>query len=257
MAVTADFSYTTEARLPSAPLPPTRISVGSTARRSASWRWLALVTIVLAACSATTVTSDPGEADGGAPPQDASVERDSSTRPPPADAAVAGSCDRYCALVEASCPGTFAQYESTEQCLRVCAALPAGNLGDRSGNSVGCRQSYAGNVSRTDPAKYCAVAGPFGGSVCGERCDSYCALALSACPGSPWASLPTCISACTNLRYEDGGADAGEGIFGPMTGDTLNCRTRHLLEAFANTSECASLASGGVCTAPTAAPNDR
>ena len=141
--------------------------------------------------------------------------------------------------------------------MRVCAALPAGNLGDRSGNSVGCRQSYAGNVAKTDPAKYCAVAGPFGGSVCGERCDSYCALALSACPGAPWSSLPACISACTNLRYEDGGADAGEGIFGPMTGDTLNCRTRHLLEAFTNTSECESLASGGVCTAPTAAPNDR
>lgn len=179
-------------------------------------------------------------------------------KPPPGqDAAAASiSCDRYCEMVEASCPGTFAQYENRTQCSRACQALPAGSAGDRAGNTVACRQTYAGNVSKTDPAKYCAVAGPFGGGVCGERCDAYCTLALSACPSGPWGSLPACISACTNLRYEDGG-DAGEGIFGPTTGDTLNCRTRHLLAAFADPNECETLASGGVCTTNTAAPNDR
>lgn len=220
-------------------------------------RLLASATLALAACSTSVATTSLDDDDAGATTADASADGGTFNRPPLADAAASGSCDRYCEMVEASCPGTFAQYESATQCLRVCAALPTGTLGDRSSNTVACRQAYAGNVSKTDPAKYCAVAGPFGGGVCGERCDAYCALALAACPGGPWTSLPACISACTNLRYEDGGADAGEGIFGPTTGDTLNCRTRHLLAAFADPTECETLASGGVCTTNAASPNDR
>ena len=183
--------------------------------------------------------------------RDGSVFDGTVTPPPPPQDASPASCTKYCELTLASCTGAFAQYTDLPQCVAVCETLPLGLLDDRTGNTIGCRQAYAGNVAKTDPARFCPVAGPFGGGVCGERCDAFCAIALAICPKTPWATPPACVSACTNLSYVDAGSDAGgEGLAGPTTGDTLNCRTRRLLEAISVPEQCEELGSSGACSAP-------
>ncbi len=208
---------------------------------------------VVAACAdsrgPSPTPNDPS--DTGAVP-DASTTSDSRLPPPPplVDAGPnAADCLAYCTKVTDSCTGAYAQYASVEQCLAVCDTLPRGSTGERTGNSVACRTSYAGNVAKTDPAGYCAVAGPFGGGLCGERCDAFCAIALGVCSRTAWETVPACVSACTNLRYVEQGADSGEGLAGPMTGDTLNCRSRRLLEALTVPEQCDELGPGGACAA--------
>lgn len=209
--------------------------------------------LVAAACAdARNPTPDPRDSNGGGQVPDGSVTADDRPNvPPPAiDGAPSGAdCLAYCTKVTDSCTGAYAQYTSVEQCLAVCDTLPRGTTGERSGNSVACRTSYAGNVARTDPAGYCAVAGPFGGGVCGERCDAFCAIALGVCTRTAWETVPSCVSACTNLKYVEQGAEAGEGLAGPMTGDTLNCRSRRLLEALSVPEQCDELGPGGACAA--------
>jgi len=215
------------------------------------------VSAFLYACSSDTaatvdpVTSDAAARDGAA------VEGAPPPPPRPSDAGPAGDCARYCSLVSTSCTDSFAQYADTEQCMAVCESLPAGVAGDLQGNTVACRQSYAGNVAKTDPATYCVAAGPFGGGVCGERCDAFCRLASAICPAAPWESVPACVTECTNLRFADTGSDAGEGLNGPMSGDTLNCRTRRLLEALAVPEQCNEIGKGGACTDGKATPPPR
>lgn len=205
------------------------------------------------ACS-TTSTGNGFPSDGGTS-RDGSVFDGNVPPPPPRQDASPGSCTKYCELTLASCTGAFAQYTDLPQCVAVCETLPTGLLGDLTGNTVGCRQTYAGNVAKTDPARYCPVAGPFGGGLCGERCDAFCAIALAICPKTPWASPPACVSACTNLSYVDAGSDSGgEGLAGPTTGDTLNCRTRRLLEAISVPEQCDELGAGGACSGAIPAP---
>ena len=202
---------------------------------------------VLYACAASEPPSSYAGDGGGNMRDGAAVDGPPLIPPRPSDAGPAGDCARYCSLVSESCTGSFAQYTDTAQCMAVCGALPAGIAGDREGNTVACRQTYAGNVAKTDPTTYCPAAGPFGGGVCGERCDAFCGLAFAICPRAPWESTPACVTACTNLRFTETGDDSGEGLAGPMFGDTLNCRTRRLLEALAVPEECNEIGKGGAC----------
>lgn len=240
-----------------------RLSRLPSARASAFPRALALLVAsgasaaALYACSSVTAQREVDDTNDASSSREGSVEGSPPPQPRPVDAAPGGDCDRYCALVSASCTGEFAQYTDTAQCMAVCETLPAGAAGDREGNSVACRQSYAGNVAKTDPALFCAAAGPFGGGVCGERCDAFCALAFAVCAVRPWPSPAACVSECSNVRFSDAGPDAGEGLNGPMSGDTLNCRTRRLLEALSVPEECNEIGPGGACTdAKTAPPVD-
>lgn len=217
--------------------------------------------VVLGACANNDeVLGGPPSIEAGAV-SDAGSTTDARTFEPRPQDAAPGSCSEYCDLLDVSCTGAHAQYMDRAQCVAVCETLPTGSVGARSGNTVACRQTYAGNVAKTDPARYCPVAGPFGGGICGERCDSFCAIALAICPKTPWATLPTCVSACTNLRYvgtdaETGTQSGGEGLAGPMSGDTLNCRTRRLLEALTVPEQCDEIGVGGACSDP-APPRDR
>jgi hypothetical protein len=204
--------------------------------------------LALAACgsSAEPEVSFP---DGGAAPR-----LDGGVVDPPegglSDAAPPGpepSCARYCSLIAENCEGEHAQYASEEQCLATCAHLPVGERGDRATNSLACRQYYAGTPAQTTAASYCLAAGPFGGSVCGDRCTAFCQIALGACPPdggpAPYASYPDCATACAGFVYRDVQDEGGgEGPFGPEEGDTLNCRMFHLREALADRARCADVA---------------
>jgi hypothetical protein len=214
---------------------------------------VAAVTAAVAACSSTASvdrapTADAGpHRDGGTvDPADGGVEDASPPGPAP-------ECAAYCDAVQESCKGSQAQYGSREECLAFCARLPPGKAGDSTGNSIACRQFYAGSPARTESATYCGAAGPFGGGgICGERCPIFCELALGACgsvmPGSeagapPYDSYPDCQTTCLGFAYKDGGVDGGgELASGPTSGDTLNCRLYYLRAAVTRGEACEDLA---------------
>jgi hypothetical protein len=166
----------------------------------------------------------------------------------------APECGKYCDLVMASCTNEHAQYASRDECLEICAHLPAGDAGDITSNSVACRQYFAGSPARTDAKSYCFAAGPFGGGVCGpDRCISFCMLTLDACspdagPGAPYASYSDCQTACAGYAYKDDADGGGELPDGPISGDTLNCRLFYVRSAVHDGSGCADLGTdGGAC----------
>jgi hypothetical protein len=212
--------------------------------------------VVTAACSSSvtadrTATEDAARREGGIvqPPEAGVYDAGAPEGPEP-------SCAKYCDLVMESCTGEHAQYASRDECLGLCARLPAGDAGDDESNTVSCRQFYAGSPARTNAGDYCLAAGPFGGGVCGDRCTAFCGLSLSVCSpdagaaaAAPYGSYPDCASACAGYPYQDGGADGGgEPPDGPATGDTLNCRLFHVRAAVKDGSGCANVAAdSGAC----------
>lgn len=206
-------------------------------------------------CSTTTETSSSssGGSDGGlsrdADPVDVfdgtTGPGDSGVTPLPPLA-----CDKYCALVQSHCKGERAQYASEADCLSFCQHIPPGDPSEpKETAGMYCRQYYAGNPSLTDPETYCAAAGPFGGGLCGDRCTAFCQVALSACaPGSvdagaaPYASLPKCKTECLEYTFREAGVDGGgEGLDGPSSGNTLNCRLHQLRKAVTEAGACDDL----------------
>jgi hypothetical protein len=156
-------------------------------------------------------------------------------------------CTAYCDSVLDSCKGSQAQYGSRDECLAFCAALPPGKVGESQGDSIACRQFYAGSPARTDSLRFCGAAGPFGGGgVCGDRCPIFCELTLSACPpeggAAPYPSYSDCQTACVGFAYKDGSVDGGgEPTSGPSSGNTLNCRLYYVREAVMSGTSCHNL----------------
>lgn len=216
----------------------------------------------IVACSTSLEPSGPasGGVDGGLSRDADPVDVFDGT-PGPTDAGVSPlpplACDEYCALVQSHCSGEHTQYASTEDCLSFCRHIPAGDPHEPKATAgMYCRQWYAGNPSLTDPETYCAAAGPFGGGICGDRCTAFCQVAVSACVpetpdagAAPYASLPKCKTECLEYAFREAGADGGgEGLDGPTTGDTLNCRMHHLRSAVADAGSCEALgADAGSC----------
>jgi hypothetical protein len=146
------------------------------------------------------------------------------------DAPESLSCASYCAKVTSNCSGSLAQYADQAECLRMCPRLPLGATGDQGTNSVACRQYHAGN---TPPATHCPHAGAYGGGVCGQRCEAFCAIALATCIGDagppdsgPLASNAACMAECALWNATDPSTPSG-----PTTGNTLACREYHLRAA--------------------------
>jgi hypothetical protein len=207
----------------------------------------------VASCGSNTATAElpsddaaPRKEGGAVLPADGGTYDSGPAGPPP-------ECSTYCDLVMTSCTGIHAQYASAAECLAFCGHLPKGKGGEVGGNSVACRQYYAGSPARLDATGYCLAAGPFGGGVCGDRCQSFCELTLDACSpeagAAPYASYPDCQSACVGFVYRDGGVDGGgEPPTGPSSGDTLNCRLYYARAAVADGTTCADLAvDSGAC----------
>ncbi|CAN5802957.1 hypothetical protein BH11MYX4_BH11MYX4_56050 [soil metagenome] len=209
--------------------------------------------------AAVSSCSSAGSLDRSTVPDDASRRDGSFVEAPDGgsiDAAPPGpepECATYCDSVLESCKGSQAQYASRGECLAFCTRLPLGKPGESQGNSVACRQFYAGSPARTDSAAFCGAAGPFGGGgICGERCPIFCELAIGACssppPGPdasapPYGSYPDCQTTCLGFAYKDGGVDGGgEVATGPTSGDTLNCRLYYLRAAVTQGESCENLA---------------
>jgi hypothetical protein len=217
--------------------------------------------VAIFACTTSTETSSSsgGPVDGGlsrdADPVDildGGTGSDAGTIPP-----APLSCTKYCDLVQSHCKLERAQYASKDDCLAFCEHIPPGEPGDpgdvKDSPGMYCRQYYAGSPSLADPEKYCAAAGPFGGGICGDRCTAFCQIAFSACAPDggvgPYASVPKCKTECVEYTFKEAGVDGGgEGLDGPKTGDTLNCRLYHLRKAVRDAGSCEDLGpDGGDC----------
>jgi hypothetical protein len=207
------------------------------------------------ACSGDAQPDTAADVDAGIPRRDGGPV-DPIEGGKTADAGTTGptpSCSRYCDLVDESCTGEHAQYASTDECLAFCAHLPSGKAGDEAAPSLACRQYYAGNPARTDPMQYCLASGPFGGGLCGDRCEAFCELTLSACgtgAAAPYEKRSDCATACAGFAFLEPGVDGGgETPDGPDEGNTLNCRLFHLREAMRAPAEaCPELAAdSGAC----------
>ena len=209
----------------------------------------------VSACSSTAATPDRN----GALAEDAGHRDGSPVEPAdgtsPSDAGPPGpqpECTAYCDSVLESCKDDQAQYASKGECLAFCARLAPGKAGDSDGDSIACRQYYAGSPARTESAKFCPAAGPFGGGgICGERCPIFCELAVGACavmgtgPDAsppPYDTYADCQTTCLGFAYRDGGVDGGgEVASGPTSGNTLNCRLYYLRQAVTRGEACENL----------------
>lgn len=216
-----------------------------------------MATCGAAACG-DAAEPDAARGDGSAdaaPPFAGSASVDGAA---PADAAAPpeGSCGRYCAEVTSSCVGPQAVYRSETECLGVCALLERGAVVEE-GNTVGCRERFAGSPAKTDPTTFCPAAGPFGGGRCGDPCEAFCELTLGTCLDlAPYADVPSCERACAAYVLDDAGApdadadDGDGGEAGAPSRGTLDCRMDVLRRVWASTSTCSDLGDAGPCGAP-------
>jgi hypothetical protein len=157
-------------------------------------------------------------------------------------------CEDYCRIVSGTCTGEHAVYESVDQCMLACAALPLGLEKDTAVDSVGCRKYHSYN-SVGDPTMHCPHAGPGGDGHCGtDNCTGYCAIVAKACPTDFMSSfggdMTTCLTECRKVK----GSAANSGYStGAPNGNTLQCRLKHAVQAFTIPDACPSAVGGGDC----------
>ena len=76
----------------------------------------------------------------------------------------------------------------------------------------------------------CVSAGPYGGDVCGRRCEAFCTVVEANCSATappPYSSRSTCIETCNGFPFDP---KVGEGPDQPFKGaDNLNCRGFHMI----------------------------
>jgi hypothetical protein len=169
------------------------------------------------------------------------------------------ACQTYCTDVMTACGTTapFAQYQSMSECLFTCSILQTASTDQQMLTEVGtiaCRDEHAlnaldaGVVSAGGTGKglqenpHCWHAGPYGGSVCGDPCTSFCYLDTMFCStaygydgGVPYADMASCVAKCQTYPMIDSASagwdnDGGFSAFSGATG-TFDCREYHLLNA--------------------------
>lgn len=76
------------------------------------------------------------------------------------------SCEVYCHVIQQTCRGGDAQYDSLGECLSACNGLATGGRpGELSGNTVQCRLTHL-RYTVGDPSTHCPHAGPTGAGAC-------------------------------------------------------------------------------------------
>jgi hypothetical protein len=145
-------------------------------------------------------------------------------------------CERYCSAIMAGCSQEHAQYIDRDGCLAACAKLAAGAPGDRTGNSIQCRLTYAMKAN-SEPYTYCTWAGPGGDGKCGSNCEGFCTLMMQACsaettePGDYFTSYQQCQATCQALP--DVGEYSASNSSLQMGADHVECRLYHVGAALA------------------------
>lgn len=157
-------------------------------------------------------------------------------------------CNTYCTFLLASCNATtddkgvdVSVYESMDDCLATCQALPQGLNKDVDGDSVGCRHYHTYNAIG-DWRGHCPHAGPAGDGHCGSNCEAYCHIVASSCMndfaaayGSGSDAEAACEADCGNL---DGAAKDSGYTIPTATGNNVQCRIKEAVGAFSQGSRC-------------------
>lgn len=143
------------------------------------------------------------------------------------------TCDSYCTEILKSCGGDNRQYRSRDECLTTCKLLDLGTERDGDVNSISCRLRKATSAKTLSD---CVAAGPFGGGVCGQRCDAFCQMIGANCltVSSPpfQGSQATCNEICPTFKFDPTeGEGPNQSAFSGK--DTINCRSHHLILSLA------------------------
>jgi hypothetical protein len=158
-----------------------------------------------------------------------------------------GLCGTYCALMDKNCnwnTSNFGEYINIDVCNAMCPVFDMGEgVKPSNDDTLGCRVFYAQKAA-ADPAKFCSAAGLLGGGVCGVTpCTEFCGADVPYCASAAvnsasYMSVDDCIADCAppdgGLGYPYVKEDGGD-ISGIEQGNTLNCRTWHLNNAYLST----------------------
>jgi hypothetical protein len=171
-----------------------------------------------------------------------------------AETAPAGppTCADYCAAIQAACATARPQYSNDDDCLASCQAFPVGAAGDTTGDTLGCRLTYARKAAASADmaAAHCTHAGPGGDGVCGDNCGGYCDIALMYCTDANSAKLydtrADCLTDCAK-RLTDAKLDTGDVARTDM-GNQVACLLYHAqMGAVAPSGHCLGDLGGDTC----------
>ena len=157
----------------------------------------------------------------------------------------APTCKDYCQLVKVGCKDQ-PQYDSDEQCMRVCErgfasakGLPKGEV-DRTEDTLNCRRWHAYFTFDDDPKVHCSHAGPGGAGHCGGPgvCPAYCSLLAGACKDRFKSDYPVadkCVTDCEALTSGKSEEQLRYNVEGEaVLTDTYQCRLRAVVKVFEN-----------------------
>jgi hypothetical protein len=157
-------------------------------------------------------------------------------------------CEQYCEVVSRACTGELAVYEDKAHCESACELFDVGLSTDRIEDTLGCRL-YHSYASLEAPDNHCPHAGPSGDGHCGaDNCESYCALAETACPG-PWADAGLTLEQCMTTCSEVDGAERDSGYVSEAahSGNTIQCRIYHATLAKDDPDACDAVFGAAPC----------
>jgi hypothetical protein len=197
-----------------------------------AYAWLALG---LAACGSSGASA-PDAADSDAAPPGPST------------------CADYCTTIQAACVGPHQQYSDLPDCMSSCTAFPVGASGDQTGDTLGCRVTFAHQVAKNPSAMatVCPQAGPGGDGVCGDNCGGYCDIAMMFCTDvnaakiydSRAACLADCATRMTTVKLNAGSPNRTD------LGDEVACLLYHAqMAATAPVGHCLGDLGGATCQA--------
>jgi hypothetical protein len=170
-------------------------------------------------------------------------------------------CKYYCQANMVACTGENAQYESMDECTKLCPSFTVGKFDDVADDTLGCRVYHSYNAL-CSPLLHCPHSGPGGEGQCGtEKCTAYCELAKDICATEYVTAFPggdpDCAAKCATLP-DQAASQGGDTRYtvpyasNPANSGTVACRFLALSrEAVARDgSFCASALGGGDCTGP-------
>jgi hypothetical protein len=178
------------------------------------------------------------------------------------------SCARYCDVNLMNCSEDAAEtdptvYESRDECMATCEALPLGKNTDTTENTVGCRIYHSKNAAGV-PTAHCPHGGPSGDGHCGipdpeetgfsGNCESYCYLFQAACgerfAADGYEDVEGCAQECWDNFEQDGAKnDEGYTVETATADDTVQCRIYQAVKLLGGDDDvsCDTIALGGSC----------
>jgi len=161
---------------------------------------------------------------------------DAASPPEPRD------CSEFCMLQQQNCPAPadalpieMRNYFNLDECMGLCALYPDGAA---TGNTYQCRLEQvraAGDPQEPSPTG-CADSSRGGSDEgarrCGEACEAYCQLVVSACGQAPFPDAGDCVAHCGETLGDDGSTvdprPCTAGGKDERSGNTIQCRLWHV-----------------------------